>query len=97
MVRPVRWRLSSAPLLEVVWDGERLLYQGASGETHYLNAAGSQVVARLHEGEATVDDLLAVLDPAPSAGAAEVLRRSQLEALLARLDELGIVIGTTTA
>ncbi|MBK1707997.1 HPr-rel-A system PqqD family peptide chaperone [Marichromatium sp. AB32] len=91
-----RWRLSSAPLLEVEWDGERLLYHGASGETHFLNATGARVVERLREGDADLDELLAALDP-ESLGIAPELLRDQLDALLTRLDELGIVIGTTTA
>ena len=90
--RPVHsWSISSLPLSKADWNGERILYHPASGETHFLNATGLRLLDRLTQSKACLDELLeSVQDIEGAPGYDEP--RARILSLLKRFEELGIVI-----
>ena len=48
-------------LLIEEWDGEFTVFQPDSGKTHFLNPAGMQIVSRLDQSPASVDEICKVL------------------------------------
>lgn len=69
-------------LLRRTWDGEHVLYNDLSGDTHLLGDAAMQFLLKLYQGPCSVSALAALLpggQEQPAALAAALL--SDLEAL----------------
>jgi len=59
---PTLWRVCS--LGDISWeqlDGEWFVFNGASGNTHYVNEASAKILRRLSEGPATAGALYDML------------------------------------
>ncbi|MCG8360137.1 MAG: HPr-rel-A system PqqD family peptide chaperone [Kiloniellales bacterium] len=72
------------------WDGEFVVFNPLSGQTHCLDVVGARVLARILEGPATAhdlkDELARFLEVDNDARLAELVDRA-----LDNLDDLGIV------
>ena len=90
-VRRVVWRLSVAPPLPLrVWEGEAVVYNPLSGDTHFLDVLTGELLRVIMAGPATVATL--------RQAAATFLEVTDDERLgghvgqaLAALDELGLI------
>lgn len=86
------WCRIDPSLVQVQWAGERILYHPASGETHFLNAVGAQILDRLTEAPASAAVLVQCLADTGQAAESPSALYDQISSILARLDELGIVV-----
>lgn len=77
-------------LLQEQWEGETLLFNPASGQTHILNTVGITVLERLSSRPRTATDLaqglLGIFSPVDERGFLESLWQH-----LAQLDALGLI------
>jgi PqqD family protein of HPr-rel-A system len=83
----VLWRLADGQaLVHRTWDGETLLFNDLSGDTHLLDASALAVLLALREGMQAESALCvaAGLD-------ADAAGRAQLGALLADLEVLSLI------
>lgn len=83
----VLWRLADGQaLVHRTWDGETLLFNDLSGDTHLLDAGALAVLLALQAGTRTETALCAAagLD-------ADAAGRAQLAALLADLEVLSLI------
>jgi len=85
-----RWGAGNPAIRTIPLDDELVVFNPVTWETHLLNAAGAQVFEALLERALTFGDLHAELE-AFRAGQGEPVRDDQVEALLAELEELGLV------
>jgi PqqD family protein of HPr-rel-A system len=93
-----KWYILPSSLIHSDWDGERIVYHFASGETHFLNAMGARLIDRLLASPASLDDLLLyACRPRSDDFPAREELRSQVIALLRRFDELGLVVSSAPA
>jgi len=74
------------------WGSGHILYQSSSGETHYLNETGAAVLHLLGQAPGTVADICRHLGMTGDTAADEALL-DRVEALIARFDELGLIVG----
>lgn len=83
-----RWSLHPGVEIRwVAWPDGHLLYQRSSGETHYLNEVGAELLRRLDDSPR---GLRALAEPLPSDPAEADALLETMRAVLARLDELGL-------
>ncbi|EGV27812.1 hypothetical protein ThidrDRAFT_4386 [Thiorhodococcus drewsii AZ1] len=87
-------KASTGNVLALEWDGEQLLYQLASGETHYLNGLGAIVFACLGENPLGLSEVRrrvlaeAGMDEGDAAGQGP--GDAELKGVLDRFVELGL-------
>ena len=72
------------------WEGEYIVYNATSGNTHLLNATAAQALKMLERKPASVADISNQLTSSAGLNADEEVLQ-QVEALVANLDELGLV------
>jgi PqqD family protein of HPr-rel-A system len=78
-----------------VWDDEFLVYNTASGQTHYLNLLAGEALRSLEAAPAQTHELVRRL--ANQFGIAEDSPPLQMiEGLIHELDELGLIAPSTT-
>jgi len=74
------------------WDGEYVVYNNLSGDTHLLGADAMLVLRRLQQGEADTAALLAALrEDADAPAAARAALAAELEAMLDDLRRLALI------
>ncbi len=74
------------------WDGEFVVYNNLSGDTHLLGADAMLVLHRLQQGEADTAALLAALhEGADAPAAARAALAAELEAMLDDLRRLALI------
>jgi PqqD family protein of HPr-rel-A system len=75
------------------WDGEFVVYNNLSGDTHLLGADAMLVLRRLQQGEADTAALLAALHEGAEAPAAatRAALAAELEAMLDDLRRLALI------
>lgn len=73
------------------WDGEFVVYNNLSGDTHLLGADAMLVLRRLQQGEADTAALLAALHEGAEAPAAGAAPAAELEAMLDDLRRLALI------
>lgn len=73
------------------WDGEYVVYNNLSGDTHLLGADAMLVLHRLQQGEADTAALLAALQLDAAAPAARAALAAELEAMLDDLRRLALI------
>ena len=72
------------------WRDELVVFNPASGDTHYLNAVAGAVLAQFERGPATLDDILRAVE----ARADEPLdseTATEIRELVERLDSVGLI------
>ena len=80
-----RWHVADpTALASRHWPGhdEHLVFNGASGDLHLLNAAAAAILEQLSTGPATVDELAVLLGTAD---------RGPIDAALLVLNQLGLI------
>jgi PqqD family protein of HPr-rel-A system len=78
-----------------VWDDEFLVYNAASGQTHYLNLLAGEALRSLEAEPAQTHELVRRL--ANQFGIAEDSPPLQMiDRLIHELDELGLIVPSTT-
>jgi PqqD family protein of HPr-rel-A system len=95
MERIVRYRkAATGDVMVLDWEGEQILYQYASGETHYLNAFGAVTFGCLSDAPLGVTELrhrvLAESGLDGAEAASQGLRDTDLQRVLDRFVELGL-------
>ena len=85
-----RWRACHPTIRSVPLDDELAVFNPVSWETHLLNPGGAQVFEVLLERAASIRELRAELE-ALRADEGEPIRDEQIEALLAELEDLGLI------
>jgi PqqD family protein of HPr-rel-A system len=86
-----RWRVQgSSSLCWRAWDEEHVVFHPASGDTHLLNAFTAEVLRALEECPASGAELTQLFAPAFEAEDEPALR-GQIDNLLARFHELGLI------
>ena len=86
-----RWRIpEGAGLRWRSWNGDHVLYHGASGDTHHVSAVAAAAIHQLESGPATVEQLCRHLEQTLGLRADRELV-GQLEEMLERFDELGLI------
>jgi PqqD family protein of HPr-rel-A system len=91
MARGSRWQLTAPGEFRwVQWDDEWVLYHGASGDTHLLDALAVEVLEALQRAPATAAGLVEDLS---QAGDEETRRRlaPYIDSLLATLARRGVI------
>lgn len=84
------WRLQPGQTLQYrQWDGECVLYNDLSGDTHLLGDAAIEILLALRQGPATRDALAAVLDAEFDIDPAEL--GPETDHLLQHLERLHLV------
>ncbi len=78
------------------WESGHILYQAASGETHYLNVTGAAVLERLGEGPGSLAEICRHIESVEGLPAEETLA-DHVAALLDRFGELGLVTRCNSA
>jgi PqqD family protein of HPr-rel-A system len=75
------------------WDGEFVVYNNLSGDTHLLGADAMLVLRRLQQGEADTAALLAALHEGADAplAASRAALAAELEAMLDDLRRLALI------
>ncbi|HUN49840.1 MAG TPA: HPr-rel-A system PqqD family peptide chaperone [Candidatus Sulfotelmatobacter sp.] len=84
---PVRTRL-----LWRSYEEHFIVYNCASGQTHYLNLLAAMALQQMEERPATIDELGQRIRV--QAGVDDIAGLAQLPALVAQLDELGLIAPT---
>jgi PqqD family protein of HPr-rel-A system len=88
--RPV-WRIAAeTPLSWRAWDGDYVVFDPATGQTHLLDVLAAETLKALAQAPATRDELierLAASADLPKDGSLAELVRS----LIARFDALGLI------
>ena len=85
------WRVSpSTRLVWRQWGDEFIVFNAASGQTHYLNALAARVLQYFQEQAATADELVDdIRSSIPQGGDLSIL--DQVRELLTRFDSLGLI------
>lgn len=86
-----RWRAGDPAIRTIPLDDELVVFNPVSWETHLLNPAGAQLFEALLEGTLSLRELRVELEALRS-GQDEPIREEQIEALLAELEDLGLVM-----
>ena len=86
-----RWKVNSEfPLQWQVWDGEFVVYNTGSGDTHLLDTSAAEVLQSLERGSADLSELVAMV-----AASLEIEPDSKfsdyLEQLLSDLHKLSLI------
>lgn len=79
-----------APFALRCWGEECVLFDPASGDTHLLSRTGVDLLERLQQGPATVNDIAALFAVEPGTADAGVLH-AQLQAMLDEFLQLALV------
>jgi PqqD family protein of HPr-rel-A system len=85
-------RFHVAPATRLLWrayDDHFMVYNCASGQTHYLNLLAAMALQQMEEHPATVEDLGQRI--CAEAGVLDIAGLDQLPNLVAQLDELGLI------
>ena len=91
MAEPLRY-WSVAPQTRLLWrsyDDHFMVYNCASGQTHYLNLLAAMALQQMEERPATIEDLSQRIRA--DAGVEDIAGLDQLPSLVAQLDELGLI------
>lgn len=87
----LRWRVrAGADLRWRAWGDDVVVYHGASGDTHRVNAVTAAALRGLERGSATVEELRAAIEAELGLEPDGALGERLLD-LLWELDDLGIV------
>ncbi|NEX23487.1 HPr-rel-A system PqqD family peptide chaperone [Thiorhodococcus mannitoliphagus] len=89
--RQVRYQISACSLVDVAWENEHLVYCVDSGETHFLNATGAQILDYLIASPLSFEDLLACITSVDDGSNSET-SAADLSSFLDRFVELGILV-----
>ncbi len=91
-VERARWALCAAEPLRIArFEGEALVFNPVSWQTHLLNASALQVLDALARGPGSLQDLVAALgDPSPD-DSETAGTEFTVQALVAELEVLGLV------
>jgi PqqD family protein of HPr-rel-A system len=65
------WELKATDFIERSWDGESVVFDQRSGDTHYLRSAAVLILDALRQGPATVDALIDRTPPLAAAAGAK--------------------------
>jgi len=88
-----RWRLNQA--CHVLWrhsdDGEYILYNISSSQTHYLNELGAEALRQLEHQSFSAPELLAHFAAQYENFASDIESSLYVQELLADLDNLGLI------
>lgn len=91
MVQPTMWSSPTDGRFHWrQWDGEYVVYDAISGDTHRLNELGAAVLHASTDGPVSVEHLLGRVSRELSLPADESLRRA-LTTLLEEFEQLGLV------
>jgi len=80
-------------ILWAEWDGDFIAFHRPSGKTHLLNAASQALLSRILVAPKTTHDILRELASGDS-GAHEASLVAAIDDLLARLEELGLIVSS---
>jgi PqqD family protein of HPr-rel-A system len=85
-----------APEMRLLWrsyDDHFMVYNCASGQTHYLNLLAAMALQQMEEHPATLEDLRQRIRA--EVGVEEIAGLDQLPSLVVQLDELGLIAPIT--
>jgi PqqD family protein of HPr-rel-A system len=87
---PLAWKIGDpSGLCWKIWDGECVVFDGRSGETHLLNPLAVEVLQTLEQGPADGSHLTRLIASTLALEAEPDLARA-VDEVLARFDELGL-------
>ncbi|MBK1724731.1 HPr-rel-A system PqqD family peptide chaperone [Thiocystis violacea] len=89
--RQARFQVAQSSLVDLAWENERLVYCLDSGETHFLNATGAQILDHLTSSPLSFENLLACITSVDEVSNSETLA-ADLSSFLDRFVELGILV-----
>ncbi|ANM30194.1 hypothetical protein ABI59_12335 [Acidobacteria bacterium Mor1] len=71
------------------WDDQYVVFHPPSGDTHLLNEAAARLLRRLHEGPATIADLVAAVEGIGDEAVPDMPKR--VAGYLLWFDDLGLI------
>jgi PqqD family protein of HPr-rel-A system len=90
VAKPLAWKIGDASkLCWRIWDGECVVFDSRSGETHLLNPLAVEVLQTLEQGPADGSHLTRLIASTFALEAEPDLARA-VDEVLTRLDELGL-------